>query len=274
MPAGWDGQWVSATGGLRGSLNGARGTFSCAAGVHGYCGLESGPGFQAPGYTADVSADAVIFTPDDGSATLRLPRPAPTPVRAVNYLAFGSWQYVPQDMTEIDAYDFGMFASGDDPFRVANLRALTGTANYSGDAAGTYADDVAATLSPFSAKVALAAEFGSTETFGRILGVVYGFEIEGGKTSALRSLNLNAAPWRDPYDNIFDSWPDGGPLPGGLVQGWTSADVGTARWRGSWGGVFYGNSAAASLTPTAFAGTFGATDGEATFAGSFGARRR
>ena len=274
LPAGRDGQWVYAGDGLRGSLNGARGSFSCADGVYGYCGLETGPGFLAPGYTADVAADPVIFTPDNGSTPLRLPHPAPIPVASVNYLSFGSWQYVPQDVTDFDAYDFGLFASGGDPFRVANLRALTGTASYAGDASGTYADDVDATLSPFSAKVALSADFGSRESFGRILGVVYGFEIEGGKASPLRSLNLNAAPWRDPYDNIFDSWPDGGPLPGGLVEGWTSAEVGTARWRGSWGGVFYGNSAAASLAPTAFAGTFGATDGEATFAGSFGARRR
>ena len=63
-------------------------------------------------------------------------------------------------------------------------------------------------------------------------------------------------------------------MPGGEVEGWTGADVGTARWRGSWGGAFYGNSDVATLAPSAFAGTFGATDGESTFAGSFGARRR
>ena len=275
VAAGWDGHWVYAGGdGLRGSLNGARGTFSCADGVQQYCGLESGPGFLAPGYTADVAGDPVIFTPDDGSAARRLPHPAPTPVASANYLAFGSWQYVPEDYTDFDAYDFGMFASGDDPFRVANLQAVTGTANYSGQASGTYADDVDATLSPFSAKVALTADFGTPESLGRILGVVYGFEIAGGKASPLKTLNLNGTPWRDPHDNIFEGWPDGEPLPGGQIEGWTGADVGTARWRGSWGGAFFGNSDVSTMAPSAFAGTFGATDGESTFAGSFGARRQ
>ena len=275
LAAGRDGQWVYAGGdGLRGSLNGARGTFSCAAGDYGYCGLESGPAFLAPGYTPDVAADPVIFTPDDGGVARRLPHPTPAPLASANYLAFGSWQYVPDDVTAFDLYDAGMFVSGDDPFRVANLQALTGTANYAGDAAGTYADDVDATLNPFSAKVALTAHFGSTESYGRILGVVYGFEIEGGKTSPLKTLNLNGAPWRDEYNNIFEAWPDNAPLPGGVVEGWTGAEVGTARWRGSWGGAFYGNGTVTTLAPSAFAGTFGATDGEATFAGSFGARRR
>ena len=268
LAAGWDGQWVYAGGGLRGSLNGARGTFSCADGAYGYCGLENGPGFLAPGYTADVQSDPVVFTPDDGSAAQQLPHPAPIPLPSVNYLAFGSWQYVPEDVTEFDAYDFGMFASGDDPFRVPNLQALTGMATYAGDAAGTYADEVDATLSPFSAKLVLAADFGSTESFGTILGTVYGFEIAGGKTSPLKMLDLNGAPWRDERNNIFDG------LPGGEVRGWTGADVGTARWRGAWGGAFFGNGAASTLAPSAFAGTFGATDGESTFAGSFGARRQ
>ena len=221
-----------------------------------------------------MAADPVIFTPDDGSAARLLLHPTPAPLASVNYLAFGSWQYVPEDVTKFDLYDAGMFASGDDPFRVSNLRALTGTANYAGDAAGTYADDVDATLSPFSAKVVLTADFGSTERLGIILGTVYGFEIEGGKASPLRSLDLNTAPWRDPHNNIFEAWPYGDPLPGGQVEGWTGADVGTARWRGSWGGAFYGNGTVTTLVPSAFAGTFGATDGKATFAGSFGARRR
>ena len=281
LPAGWDGQWFYAGAGLRGSLDGEPGTFSCAEGDRYYCGLEGGLGFDAPGYTADVAGDPVIFTPDDGSAVVTLPHPAPTQVPSVNYLSFGNWLFVPENITDFDNYDFGMFASGDDPFTVENLQGLTGTANYSGEASGMFADEVEATLSPFSARVALAADFGTADNFGSILGSVYGFEIESGEESPLQSLDLNGAPWRDERNNIFESWPDGGPLPGGLVQGWTGADVGTARWRGSWGGKFFGNGVATTDLPasyvglpSAFAGTFGATDGDHTFAGSFGARRQ
>ena len=223
-----------------------------------------------------MAADPVIFTPDDrrrGAAAA--PTPPPPPLASANYLAFGSWQYVPDDVTAFDLYDAGMFASGDDPFRVANLRALTGTANYGGQAAGTYADDVDATLSPFSAKVALSANFGSTETYGRILGVVYGFEIEGGKESPLKDAEPErravARPARQHLRGVAGQRV---PCRAGVVEGWTGAEVGTKRWRGSWGGAFYGNGAAATPVPSAFAGTFGATDGEATFAGSFGARRQ
>ena len=282
IPAGWEGHWLYAGGnGLRGTMNGEPGTFSCAEGDRYYCGLEVGRHHLAPGYTADAAGDPVIFTPDDGSAVLTLPHPAPVEVPSVNYLSFGTWLFLPEDIYDFDLYDFGMFASGDDPFTVENLQGLTGTANYSGEASGMFADEVEATLSPFSARVALAADFGTADNFGSILGSVYGFEIESGEESPLQSLDLNGAPWRDERNNIFDSWQGGGPLPGGLVQGWTGADVGTARWRGSWGGKFFGNGVATTDLPasyvglpSAFAGTFGATDGDHTFAGSFGARRQ
>ena len=256
------------------------GTFSCAEGDRYYCGLETGAGNLAPGYTADVAGDPVIFTPDDGSAEVTLPHPAPVPVSTANYLSFGTWLFTPADIYDFDQYDFGMFASGDDPFMVDNLQGLTGAASYTGEASGTYADDVQATLSPFSARVALAADFGTADSYGTILGTVYGFEIEGGQKSPLGSLDLHGAPWRDERNNIFASWPYGPPLPGGWVDGWTGADVGTTRWRGSWGGKFFGNGVSTTDTPasyvelpSAFAGTFGATDGDRTFAGAFGARR-
>ena len=281
LPAGWDGQWVNPGDGLRRSLDGVPGSFSCAEGDRYYCGLETGPGFLAPGYTADMAGDPVIFTPDQGGAVVRLPHPTPIQVSTANYLSFGTWLYVQEDIYEFDLYDFGMFASGDDPFMVDKLQGLTGTANYTGEASGTYADEVKATLSPFSARVALAADFGTANSFGTILGTVYGFEIEGGAASPLESLDLNGAPWRGERNNIFESYDGGSPFPGGWIEGWTGADVGTTRWRGSWGGKFFGNGIATTdipasyvELPSAFAGTFGATDGDHTFAGAFGARRQ
>ena len=98
VPAGWEGIWVFPDD-LRGSLDGVAGTFSCASGTHGYCGLETGRYHQAPGYTPDVAGDPVIFTPDDGSGEQTLPHPQPTAVPTVNYLSLGSWLFVPEDLT-------------------------------------------------------------------------------------------------------------------------------------------------------------------------------
>ena len=275
-PAEWDGLWILAGDGLRGSLDGVPGTFSCAAGDR-YCALESGRQYLAPGYAPDVGGDPVVFTPGDGSAETMLPHPEPNEVASVNYLAFGSWLFVPGDITDLDAYEFGVFTSGDDPFMVDNLQGLAGTADYAGEAAGTYADVSEAALSPFNAKVELTADFGTAQNFGTIEGRVYDFEIDGGQASPLAALNLGTAPWRAGGEtNIHQSWAaDGPPRAGGWVDGNAfSEDTTTAIWGGRWGGKFFGNGAAATDLPSAFGGTFGATDGDHTFAGSFGARQQ
>ena len=215
----------------------------------------------------------MIFTPDDGSGEVTIPHPQPTAVPTVNYLTLGNWLFAPEDVTDGDAYDFGVFAGGDDPFMVDNLQALVGTASYEGAAAGMYAETAAAIVSPFNAKVALTADFGTADDFGAIVGRVYDFDIDGDKASPLAELNLGTVSWRGGgMTNIFHSWGEGGwPLPGGWIEGDTAGDGG---WQGRWGGKFFGNGSAAADLPTAFAGTFGATDGNHSFAGSFGARRQ
>ena len=274
IPAGWDGLWIYA-GGLRGSLDSAAGTFSCAAGEAGYCGLEDSRDNLPPGYTPDVGGDPVIFTPDDGSGDVMLAHPQPEEVPTVNYLTLGSWLFVPEDVTNLDAYDFGVFAGGGDPFMVDNLQGLAGTADYAGEAAGTYADVPAATISPFNAKVELTADFGTPSDFGTIEGRVYEFEIDGRETSPLTELDLTVSGREGGTTNIFQSSAGGSPVRGGWVDGNAFGDdTATTRWRGSWGGKFFGNGHAASDIPSAFAGTFGATDGDHTFAGSFGARQQ
>ena len=276
IPTGWEGHWIFAGGdGLRGTMDGVPGTFSCAEGDRFYCGLEVGRYHLAPGYTADMAADPVIFTPDDGSGDVTLPHPEPVEVPTVNYLSFGNWLFVPEDVTDLDAYDFGVFASGDDPFMVDNLQGLSGTADYAGEASGTYADAPEATISPFNAKVELTADFGTDQDFGTIEGRVYEFEIDGGATSSLRELGLYVATWREGgTTNIFQSWEGGPPFPGGWIDGNSYAETDGARWVGSWGGKFFGNGSAETDHPAAFGGTFGATDGDHTFAGSFGARQQ
>ena len=272
---GRDGHWLNVGDGLRGSLDGVPGIFTCAAGDSYYCGLEISRGHLGPGYTADVAGDPVIFTPGDGGQPTTLPHPAPTEVATANYLSFGSWLFVPEDITDLDNYDFGVFASGDDPFVVDNLQGLSGTANYAGDAAGTYADVPQARVDAFEAKVELTADFGTDQESGTIAGRVYDFVIDGDTTSPLAELDLHTAPWRgDGTTNIFPSYEGAPPFPGGWVDGESYTVTATGMWVGRWGGKFFGNGDAGTDLPTAFAGTFGATDGDHTFAGSFGARRQ
>ena len=220
-----------------------------------------------------MEADPVIFTPDNGSsAAEELPAPRPAPVRTVNYLSFGNWLYVPEDVTNVAAVDFGVFAGGGDPFMVNNLEGLAGIAEYEGEAAGMYAEtENEPMISRFNAKVALTADFGMADDFGAITGSVEDFNIASRETSPLTKLNLQTVPWRGGgTSNIFESWYEGPPFAGGWIEGTTSAEGG---WEGRWGGKFFGNGATTDH-PASFAGTFGATDGDHSFVGSFGAHKQ
>ena len=94
---------------------------------------------------------------------------------------------------------------------VDNLQALAGTATYAGEAVGMYAETMdEAVISPFNAKVALTADFGTADDFGAIVGRVYDFDIDDDKASPLTELNLGTVSWRGGGTvNIFQSW-DGG----------------------------------------------------------------
>ena len=276
IPANQDGIHISVPeDGLRGTLDGMTGTFSCASGSTNYCALEDGRHHLAPGYIPSVGFDPVKFTPDDGSAEVVLVPPEVMEVPTAKYLSFGNWLFVPEDISETDAFDFGVFAGGDDPFMVDNLQGLTGTVEYEGESVGMYAETTdEATISRFNAKVALTAEFGTADDFGSIVGRVYDFNIDGDQSSPLAELTLGGPPfWRDSEtSNIFQTPPFGtNHVPGGFIEGDTSADGG---WHGRWGGKFFGNGTAATDHPTSFAGTFGATDGDRSFVGSFGADKQ
>ena len=126
--------WIDDGESIDGSLGGDAGTFSCAN--------EEGCAFIDNRYAgAYYAADpGITFTPDGGAPQPVVPWERGT-VTAADYLVFGHWLFVPEDVTDTDAYDFGVFAHGGDAFVVDNLMALTGTATYSGDAAGVYYAD-------------------------------------------------------------------------------------------------------------------------------------
>ena len=275
---------------IAGSLGDVAGTFSCAN-TEGCWFVENR--YRGTYYTPSTGMN---FTPDGGSPQTVI-RTELLSVTAADYLVFGHWLYVPDDATDADAYDFGVFASGGDAFQVANLMALTGTASYNGDAAGVYyADGLSSSpdLGTFTADIELAADFKTGSEYGTVSGEVNNFVFDGDANSSSASLfpaalNLTANAY-DGYgvvqgsQNIFDrSWPtNANPQGGGWISGQIeggSADDGSYLY-GNWSGKFFGNGAASTDLPTSIGGTLSAyvwdngQQSERGLAGSFGAHRQ
>ena len=117
----------------------SRGVFRCPSDSE--CSLDNErllPDWQ--GYHAGYDgSNSVIFTPADGGMPTRLRGSDSQAVPPGDYLSFGNWLYVPPDVSDVAAFEVGVFAAGRDPFAEDNLLALTGTATYIGKAAGIYA---------------------------------------------------------------------------------------------------------------------------------------
>ena len=284
FPAGRDTltMWIPDGGQLDGSLGSTTGTFSCSdsSGCLFYDNHEPGQF-----YTDSLG---VTFTPDGGATEPVTPFIPGSPV-AADYLAFGYWLYEPEDETKTDDYDFGVFASGGDPFEVTNIAGLTGTATYTGSAAGAYYVDKSAE-SPhhglFSADVNLAADFGDGTATGRVTGAVSNFDWPEEVAASLPGTvmltddhnylhNSFGVPMGSTniYDTPYDM--NSAPYRGGHVGGYTEADVAGTSWYGEWSSAFFGNGASATDHPTSMAGTFIASDQSTSgLAGSFGAHKQ
>ena len=251
-------------GGLKGTLDGVAGTFTCP---EGYCSLTTS--WAGPGLVPWEDSAPVLFTPDGAGQSRSIPASGPVSPSAevpkLNYLSLGSWLYVPEIGADPDDYRFGIFAGGDDAFAGANLPDLAGTARYAGKATGMYAEKL--DIDTFTADVNFMAEFGSASDFGSISGSVSNFELGSGKSSPLGELVLMDNGPDEP--NIFPGWPGSdGSISGGFIGGGAHSNDG---WQGGWDAKFYGNDATDPTThPTSFAGAFAATDGDGHIAGSFG----
>lgn len=265
---------------IRGSLDGVSGTFSCANSDGCFFASDRG----SPNFFVETSG--VSFTPDGGSEQTVSPPILGSTVSS-DWLAFGYWLYVPEDESNEGAYDFGVIASGGDPFEVANLGELTGTATYEGKAMGMYYTGIVSdspAVGSFTADVELMADFGTMSEYGTVGGEVNNFVFEGDMSSQLpTSLELTT----NTYDqfgvnpqgsqNVFDRSSPTEPeaQAGGWIHGTTSATVDGETWGGNWSGAFFGNGAAPTDHPTSIAGAFGATNYDSSgLSGSFGAHRQ
>ena len=272
---------------IEGSLDGTAGSYSCANSDGCWFGITTTTGnhFVGPGVT---------FTSTDGRAQSVPPRTLGS-VPNADYMAFGYWLYVPDDVTDSDNYEFGMFASGGDPFETANLAGLTGTAIYAGDAVGKYYVDGLTdnpTTGSFTADVTLQADFGDSSRTGFIDGEVTKFDYEGDVASSLpATVTLSS----DAYSYLFTSFdvPQGStnifatpwlnndaPWPGGHIGAEALGNADGEDWNGEWHAVFYGNGASPTDHPTGVAGTFNVSPFDdfnrvgRGLAGSFSAHRQ
>lgn len=275
LPAGRDWQGVNVVGGVEGSIDGVQGEFTCDTGIT-ECYLETSRNADAEGY---YPYDNVVFTRDDNGASEVLPAANySTTVPTTDYLVFGTWQYVPEDITAAGDYEFGVFAGGGDPFRGMDVAAdLYGTATYNGGAHGMYYTGRASktpAVGSFDARVTLEADFGNmadTFDYGRLSGTVNNIRYSG-TTSGLPTqliLGGEGAAEADIFGSMISMYDEEIAAVGVATDGQP-----TPAWSGTWQATFYGNGANPQDHPTGVAGTFGATNDTDGLVGAFGARRQ
>ena len=188
-----------------------------------------------------------------------------------DYLAWGFWLNVPNDVANMDASRLasaGAFASGSDVFTVhADLK---GTASYNGVASGMYS--AGGMVEYFDADVSLMANFGGTvgADSGDATNDAEGDDLLGAVTGSVTNIKAGGMDVEGMLTLKKANIIDGGTTPdtGNHAGGFNATVSGTLAGRamvGNWGGQFYGPNKATTAKaqeteyPTTAAGTFGAS---------------
>jgi hypothetical protein len=262
------------------------------------------PGGALMGYYAGVpgsfrcgnpTADCTLVKNGDGEVFVNgmwqfVPAADPVDLADSDYHVYGAWLKKPE--STVGTGVAAAIASGSDLFDAdadndpANgndvpngIAALTGSATYSGSAAGYFAerhvDSEGATSGTFTASATLTADFddsavGAADNVGNISGSITGFlrddetEVAVDWVVNLGMINLDAVTADDqatpPVVGNTGVLPN---VPGGFVAGSTSGTASGAPWAGEWGVQFTGNGADADQHPGGVVGTFGAQHGSA-----------
>ena len=191
-----------------------------------------------------------------------------------NYLAFGLW--LEEDDAGTDD-DFGAFATGGTGYAVDVANAVTGTATYSGNAAGAH-HRTGDGVNWFHGDARLTANFGATDAAGTISGAISNIQVNGGAAMST-PIYLGQANLSD-GEATFDG--------AAFMGAATAPGASTHEFDGTWSGSFFGATdddddtadVNESITaPLATAGTFGVSKSEGTgddmvvesFVGAFGA---
>ena len=266
------------------------GTLTCPSGTT--CSVDATT--AADGTVTINGVTGYVFTGSRAAKAAVTAADADAQAAANNYLVFGLWLDESEDG---DTDTFGAFASGG---TVANAPpvALTGTATYTGNAAGAH-HKTGEGVNWFHGDAQLTANFGAIDTDtergttppedtspGTISGMISQIRVNGGEAMST-PIYLGQAPLTAGTATF-----NGAAFMGAA----TAPGASTHEFDGTWSGSFFGSSAAVvddpettedetlaagALAPAAAAGTFGVTKSEGTgedmvvesFVGAFGAHK-
>ena len=240
---------------LLGTFDGVPGVFSCEASAG--CTLST-----------DADGELEASTEDDWRFIANMPNSATVKDPDTAYAYFGWWLNKPDTLT--DAHDVEVFAGGTTDHDVAVTNAMTGTATYSGPAAGMYITkdfsagaQTDAAYGSFTANASLTADFSNDSTPGTIQGSISGFMLDD---------TTPASSWRVMLEEVTltTSSDFNGTSEANFGAGFTSDNAGT------WQGSFYagGGTADPDAQPGTVAGTFDAVTDSAAVIGGFGATKQ
>jgi hypothetical protein len=261
---------------FKGTFNGALGTYACTTA----CDVTVTDAGDGGMYELDTTGTPDwTFTPDQGAK-------ATAWMADADHVHFGWWLQTPAKANAAGDFDYGFrtFYSGENGMIAAHADDLTGTATYTGGAAGMYAlrtytdgELTAGSHGAFTANAELTANFGppndDTNPNGdTIRGKISGFKGNGADMSAWE-ITLGAAPLTvavatespDVAATTFDA---------GVFAAATSAKMGAEKGTGTWTGQFFGQADPdMNQKPIGVAGQFNADFETAHIAGAFGAAR-
>ena len=242
------------------------GTLSCPANTA--CDITLG----ADGVVTAISG--YVFT---GSRAARAEVTAAPAAENNNYLMFGFWL----DENDDGATDtFGAFATGPAAYADAIANEVTGTASYSGKAAGAH-HKTGDGVNWFEGDASLTANFGADDAAGTISGQISNIRVNGGEAMSTPI-----------YLGQADLTTDSATFNGAAFMGEpTAPGASTHEFDGTWSGSFFGPTeddtdtadVDESITaPLAAAGTFGVTKSTGagddmvveSFVGAFGANKQ
>ena len=193
-----------------------------------------------------------------------------------DYLLFGLWS----DESDDGATDtFGAFADGGTGYDVNVQNAVTGTANYSGKAAGAH-HRTGEGVNWFDGNARLTANFGTNAAAGTISGAISNIRVNGGEAMST-PIYLGQTALSDGSATFNGA---------AFMGAETAPGAPTHEFDGTWSGSFFGATEDDTETagvdesitaPLAAAGTFGVTKSEGTgddmvmesFVGAFGAHK-
>ena len=248
------------------------GTLTCPADAQ--CSAERN---VAGDGTVTYTVEGFVFS---GSREARAAVAAAPAAENDDYLAFGLWL---DESTDGAADTFGAFAAGGTGYAVGVQSAVTGTASYSGKAAGAH-HKTGEGVNWFDGDARLTADFGTDAAPGTVSGAISNIRVNGGAAMSA-PIYLGQASLTDGNAGF-----DGAAFMGAA----TAPGAATHEFDGTWSGSFYGATADDAATdadesiaaPLAAAGTFGVTRSTTTgtgdaamttvesFVGAFGAHRQ